>query len=438
MSIWTDLGFSDNPFDSHPLKPNEQGDALLVGREQEVRKLGSSLRNSSNHPTIEGANGVGKTSLVLVTVYRELKDRLSGNQGATFIPMKETIQMSSDATKMHMNALYSIAQTLIKYESELKKLGHATDKLGGLKKWLNDPVDREISGGIAGVSLGHGLSATGSPGYENSGFEHQLRSALEDIFPSLTSGSIVGVIDNIELVSNSQKAKEVLQSLRDTTLSLPGVKWVLCGALGIIRVAVSSPSLNGRIGTPIDAQPVADTDISALVKARLDYFKIREGARSPIEVSEFRFLYKICNNNLRDALKYAQDFCIWLDAEGEIQDPGFNYKPLLEKWLREEAEKIMRAIHLQPRAWQFFDQLARSGGTCAPGDNEKFGFGTSQQMRTNLAALEEAELVNSTRDEVDKRRKTINITAKGWLVSHVRGSGTQAESVHESSCLNEG
>lgn len=422
MSIWTDLGFRDNPFGSHPLPADDQGDALLVGRDREVRSLGSSLRNGSNHPTVEGANGVGKTSLVLVTVYRELKKRLAGERQETFIPAVKPIQMSDKSDEMHTQALYCIAQTLIKYERTLKNLGHATDKLSGLKKWLNDPVDRELSGGMVWLSGGYGSAATGSPGYENSGFEHQLHAALEDIFPTPSSGSIVGIIDNVELVSNSKDARKVLQILRDTTLSLPGVKWVLCGALGIIRVTVSSPSLNGRIGTPIDAQPVDDADIPALIQARLDHFKIRDDARSPIEVPEFQYLYNICHNNLRDALKYAQDFCIWLDAEGEIRPPGFVYQPLLETWLKNEAAQITNAIRLQPRARRFFEELTAAGGSCAPGDNEEFGFGTPQQMRTNLAALEDAELVTSTRDEADQRRKTINVTAKGWLVSHAQSS----------------
>lgn len=62
---------------------NQEGIKLLVGREREKRELLSKLTSSTLHATLEGDNGVGKTSLVLVTVYESIQNRLTGRNTAS-------------------------------------------------------------------------------------------------------------------------------------------------------------------------------------------------------------------------------------------------------------------------------------------------------------------------------------------------------------------
>jgi DNA-binding MarR family transcriptional regulator len=40
------------------------------------------------------------------------------------------------------------------------------------------------------------------------------------------------------------------------------------------------------------------------------------------------------------------------------------------------------------------------------------------QFRPSIKDLEDSGLLISTRDDGDKRRKTIQITSKGWMVNH--------------------
>ncbi len=41
-----------------------------------------------------------------------------------------------------------------------------------------------------------------------------------------------------------------------------------------------------------------------------------------------------------------------------------------------------------------------------------------QVLRPKIVELEKIGLLVSTQDDTDKRRKTIQITPKGWLVAH--------------------
>lgn len=422
MSLWKELGYFDNPFDSRPLTSNREGSALLVGRDREKRAVLSKLTSSNLHVSIEGDNGVGKTSLVWVSLFEAIQSRLQGELQQTFLPVDDVLQLGVDAEAFHRRALLAIAQAIIKYENE--SLGLKVPNLSELKRWINEPIVSSGGGGFQVATIGVNGSKSDevntSAGFENSGLERLVRRTLTEMFPKSSDGALVAIIDNVELVRTSSEAGRVLEHIRDTTLSLPGVRWVLCGAKGIMRASVTSPRLNGRIAQPLVIKPVEDAKIEELIHARLQHFASTPTAKCPIEVREFRYLYDICNANLRDALRYAQDFCGYLDIEQKLHLTRDEYMIQLETWLAREATEITDAIVLQPRMWTLFDDLAQMGGTCSPSDYEALGFNSAQRMRSNFAELQRAGLIDAEIDEDDQRRRTVAITAKGWLVNHAR------------------
>ena len=88
--------------------------------------------------------------------------------------------------------------------------------------------------------------------------------------------------------------------------------------------------------------------------------------------------------------------------------------------MAEVADEFVRDAVLQAAQWRLFDAIAEVGGSIAPGDHEDFGFNTPQAMRFHLTRLEQANLIDSTIDESDQRRRTIAITSTGWLVRYRR------------------
>lgn len=95
MSIWTDFGFRASPYTTKPIPGNETGESLLVGRESELRKLKNRITSSELHPTIEGDNGVGKTSIVSVAAFQLKKMAMEGNGSQVFLPLEESFQLST-------------------------------------------------------------------------------------------------------------------------------------------------------------------------------------------------------------------------------------------------------------------------------------------------------------------------------------------------------
>jgi hypothetical protein len=71
---------------------------------------------------------------------------------------------------------------------------------------------------------------------------------------------------------------------------------------------------------------------------------------------------------------------------------------------------------ITPEGARGFSQCGFFWGIFSPSDFEAFGFNSIPAFRPHIRDLESTGLVVSTQDDGDKRRKTIQVTPKGWLV----------------------
>ncbi|MFI5607256.1 hypothetical protein [Amycolatopsis sp. NPDC051903] len=424
MSLWTAIGYSGNPYGVEPLKATAVGADLMVGRERELRTLTSKLRSTDTHPTIEGENGVGKTSLVSVAAYRAQSDFEAGREGYLLLPTANPLQIADSAESFERSALLEIIESYIAHEQFLQEHLMPTPPLEDLKRWLTEPLIK--AGGMGASVLGFGVngstsaSANTTAGFGTTGLRMLVKSWLAETFDAGESGAFVAVIDNLELLQTSVEARRVLEEMRDGMLSMSGIRWVLCGSKGIVRSAASSPRMSGRLSSPIELSPVGDDDVPELIRRRLAHFSSRPDPEAPVSPKSFSHLYQVANKNLRNALKHAQDFAIWLESEDELHASQEDKEAYLEAWMAQVADEYTLAADLQPAQWRLFDKIADKGGSIAPGDYESFGFNTPQAMRAHLVRLEQANLIDSTVDETDQRRRTISITSTGWLVRYRR------------------
>jgi hypothetical protein len=58
IDIWTVYGFKENPYSNQTLPPDEVGDYLLAGRDEEVAKIQRRIASGSTHPSVEGLRGL--------------------------------------------------------------------------------------------------------------------------------------------------------------------------------------------------------------------------------------------------------------------------------------------------------------------------------------------------------------------------------------------
>lgn len=420
--FWLALGFRANPYAVRPLPSNENGRRLLVGRDEDLADLKRRIANSDVHPALEGSNGVGKTSLVSVAAYELLSDFQTGRAQQLFLTLGEPLQMKDDGAELVREVYFAIAQAFIEHYDTLRAAGRHVPDLDEVRTWLNSPTYRSAKGGgfnspVGGVtgSTGTGLNTSG--GFAESGFPHTVRQWLRTAFPE-NSGGFVGTLDNLELLDTSANAQKVLEQVRDPVLQLPGMRWVLCGARGIARSLATTPRLNGVLSDPIEMLPVGDQHIEELVRQRVVVFSVDDQApaNAPVNATAFGYLYDVSHQNLRDSLKYAQDFALGKDPSFFLDNSSHEIEEELMRWVDDLAERNAADVRLQPRMWKLLEDLAVAGGTASPGDHLEFGFNDRTHMRKNVVELERFSLADSSKDEVDGRRRSIALTSKGWLV----------------------
>jgi len=425
MSIWTSYGFRESPYATDPIPASADGERLLVGRDGPLDRLTTYISSSALHPTIEGDNGVGKTSLVAVAGYRLRSQFERGETSQLLLPLNRPFSLSpaDTAESFSERVYYAVADAFIQSHALLKQAGLAVPDTGDIDKWLNDPVFRSKGGGAQAFGFGgdasYGEEPNTSAGFTSAGFEAAIIRWLTECFPTRQQGGFICVIDNLELLETSKSARSLLEAIRDGVLNLPGLRWVLCGARGIVRTGASSQRLEGRLAEPMNLSPVADAHVADVVTRRIEVFGTHY-ALAPVGPDGFRHVYDVLNRNLRNALKFCEDFAFWLNENPTTDKTTEGYLALFEVWLTEQADRYSAETRLGDRAWGLFEGIAALGGSLSPSDYEQFDFNSYNAMRPHVKALEDANLVQSSVDDTDRRRKTIVMTPRGWLVHYAR------------------
>ena len=419
--IYENWGFNGSPFQTTSLPASELGERLLVGRDNEVTSLIRKISSGPKLATLEGLNGVGKTSIVNVACYRLFRDHIDNGRGPLYIPCRKIFQLNpnQDVQSFIDAVLMEVAQTLIDKAAELKER-RVEVKTESVNRWLNSPQLTSYQGGVWGVQAGTQAETNTSSGFERSGFRKTVFSWLEQIFPTPEAGGIICTIDNMELLQSSETARALLEQLRDELFSIAGLRWVLCGALGIVYGVVASPRLEGYLHKPIEVMGIEDRHAPAILTSRIAvYTKRNDGAHYlPLLKDDFGELYQVLRGNLRSVLSYADDYCQWVADHPNPPDETAKHK-WFEDWLAEQAESAYDAVRqeLRPKALEVFQKAVELGGIFSPSDFEGFGFNSIPAFRPHIRDLEAVGVLVSTQDDGDKRRKTIQITPKGWMVN---------------------
>lgn len=432
MSFWRELGFGSNPYVVKPLPSSADGRELLVGRDVELRALLRRIEEGDTHVVLEGPNGVGKTSLVAVAAWVAGERFRERKTSQLFLPLPEALQIKEDASEFISECYFAIARAFLENEEILRRADRKVPKTRDVKAWLEAPLLKgrklSISSPFGGGGVTGSAAANGSTGFSNAGFRATIRSWLREAFPEGTGG-LIGVIDNLELLETSATARRLLEEIRDPILQLGGMRWVLCGARGIARSVAATPRLNGVLSDPIEITPVADEYIPRLIETRLRHYSVKDASKAPVSSSSFEHVYVVTHKNLRDSLRHAQSFSQDNESEFFLTKSESEIDLAFTVWLEGQAIMHESSVKMQPRTWKLLADLAEFGGTCSPSDYEQFNFNDRAHMRKNVVELERYGLVNSSKDDEDQRRRSIEITSKGWLVHFARSQGLAAPTI---------
>lgn len=419
MSFYRDWGFKQNPFDTHALPANSEGHRLLVGRDHVVEQLKERLASGRKIVTVEGLNGVGKTSVVNVMSYLAYENSKQGDEGDLFLPCDKVFQLDGNKTaeEFRREVFLSVGQTLVSAHSYLTpKPGYTKPhRVKSTDRFLNSPQVKGVTLGLQGLALGVSQETNTGFGFEYSGFEKNVKDWLREAFEGEGAGGVVCVIDNLELLQTSQNAREKIESLRDSLLNVEGLRWVLCGANGIIHGVASSPRMEGRLKKPITIDDLDPSFAPLVFSSRQDSFKVKTSAKLPLDADDFMALFGLLRGNIRSVLSECDEFCQWV-AE-EVGGPENFESSLFSMWLEHELEIAYAAVRfeLRPAAMRVFKKACELE-VFSPSDCEEFGYDTPMALRPQIKSLETVGVLVSAVEDGDKRRKSIIVTPKGWKV----------------------
>lgn len=288
-AIYQNWGFRQNPFSSTPLAATEEGAELIVGRDAEIAQIKTRLGAPPKMVTVEGRNGIGKTSVINVAAFRALEAfNAKPGESPLLIPCHVVFQLEpeADANEFARHVLGAVAIALTKYSDVLSKHGRTATKLNAVAAWVKASHGSSYSGGIstpyAGFSAGKGVSPSTSDGFKNTGFEDAIREVLSELFPDEQGGGVVCVVDNLELMRSSKSARETVEALRDKLFTIPGLRWVLSGSAGIVRGVASTARLSGYLYDPVEIGNLEDSLAQSILSRRVKFFRVNGEAGLPI------------------------------------------------------------------------------------------------------------------------------------------------------------
>lgn len=420
-SIWSRFGFSANPYSEETLLPDETGHILLAGRDSDIRSIQRRIGSGGAHPSVEGPIGAGKTSLINVASYRMMRHSVDLGAKEIYLPAVNRLQPRESANEFETEFFQIVAQTIIKYRSDIERVGLTVPPIDEMARWLNDPEYASSDYGVqiagTGGNVSQGREPNSAGGYQQSGFSSAVRDVLQQTFPA-GSGGIVCVLDNLEILESVGKARNTLDELRDRVFNIPEIRWVLCGSRGIVSRA-RSERLSGYFKAPRVVGRLSKNDAVEVIRRRIDYYG-SPGAVPPVSPESFEFIYESLNSNMRDSLATAQEFSEYLD-ESFVEDseiPGASRRDeMLVAWLHARAQRAYDdAPEIQDRQWQFFNEFCLNGGQAGSSEFGEYSFVNQQQFSNAVSSLARANLMVREVDPDNGTRTLNSVTPLGWLV----------------------
>jgi hypothetical protein len=451
------FGLLENPFLPQALRPDLQGVRLLIGRDDEVDKVARSLHKAGKITCLDGHVGVGKTSLVNVAAFKCYQAFLAGTTQQLLLPVSDPFQLSKEGDEDTFCEVVfrRVAQTLMSHRADLEGLDQLPTGVASLDAWMNSPIVEHINGAM-GLTAGIGspnaatLSATAgtssarqlntSAGFSAQGFEELVKRWLREIFGERGHGGVVCIIDNLELLETGVQAKHTLEALRDRLFNVPGLRWVFCGANGVIPCLAASERLSAYLNSPIiDVAHIRPSHLQPLFEARLQEFAMdtADGAweQLPITLDDLESLYLIVNYNLRELFAKADEYCESIrDKNIAIQDEDHK-RSRFKKWLDKATNEKYQVLktRLPGDAFVILDLVMADEfqGTFGVGNFEALNQNSrvtisERTFKQRLKDMQKAGLITKNVDDESgaKRdgfsRDVYTVTATGAFVHYAR------------------
>ncbi|HEU4560790.1 MAG TPA: hypothetical protein VFS20_23260 [Longimicrobium sp.] len=310
VSLWHLYNLRESPFFQEQLTADPDARypiELFVGRTAEVERLVGGVlqkRDSSSRQTVQGAPGVGKSTLV-----QQVKARVAAG-GILSHPHSVSVA-HSDTTQTVLLRIVGYVHAAI--------LGNTTNRaiadrpaMMTAKQLVIAFQARSGGGGITIHGIG-GVQFNANTQYvtPSTSIEILVPQVLADLSvlvrEQLGAAGILVHLDNLENLSDRdpEAASRIARDLRDPVLMLPGYHFVLGGTNEAVRTVVGSMlQVRDVFSMPRPLLPLSLQEVRELLRQRYDHLRVdaSKPARDPVTDDAVADLHALFGGNIRRLL----------------------------------------------------------------------------------------------------------------------------------------
>ena len=349
-NLWEICGLRSSPYFQDALEENSDTKSLnlFVGRQKELRQLLFTIGSSdSSRQAVAGFPGVGKTTLVQV-VKAEVK---KAHYCVADKYISITQEHSSDALLGQL--IYGIYDAILAYKSSLAK----DPAMEEACHFVEVTQSHNIGGSISVMGTGVGLSNSKTTSNPIGGLTLPVSNIIESLLKCALNNNSKGVLlhlNNLENLSeaNTEKAADLLRSVRDTGLMIDGLHLIIVGPTSAVQTVINRhPQIRNIFSRTMYLKKLALQDVYKLLENRYEIFRINtnQSFQSPIDDSIVDYLYKFFRGDLRAMLKGLEDVITDLmsnDIDNIVLPIGLNeFLPAIKALNQEELEENLSSIN---------------------------------------------------------------------------------------------
>lgn len=426
--VWKHYGFSGSPYSTSALRVADSDESLLVGRDVELKTILQDLASGSQVVALEGDYGVGKSSLAAVAASQASRWRKRSRTAPLFLASTMPLELFAADTleTFERRVYYQVAGSILLASNDLIRDGRKLQQVSEFRRWLSTPEASSWSAGIGATVLGIGVSASGgrgrslnsSAGFSDSGAMTLVDEWLKVAFPTVNDGGVILLLDNLEVMAKSAYATLLFESLRDRLFKRAGLRWIVSGAEGTVRVGLNTPKMSGVFPSPLDLRPIAAELVPDVIRRRANLLRVRGDAVLPVSPEAFEAAYLQTGKNLRVALGLAERFALRTDPSAVFWMTAVARDQAFLEFRTSEGRDVLRSLRREVTntGWKVITRLVREmDGIGHPSDYPKFGYKTMSSLLVQIQPLADLGLVDYTVDEKDGRKRLLTVTERGRL-----------------------
>jgi hypothetical protein len=433
VSVWRQYGYASTPYSTSAIAVADASAKLLVGRDQELESLLLRLTSGASLIAIEGDYGVGKSSLAAAAA--AVASDWPVHQGESwFLAAPSPLEFFADDTvdAFEMRSYYQVAGSIIANAKKLQSDGYKLLDIAAFSAWLQSPEGRSWNAGIGlsaatigsvTVSAGKARSSNSSKGFSDAGAISLIDRWLAELFPDSDRGGIILRLDNLESLARSSSLVALFEALRDRLFKRPGLRWIISGAEGMVRVALSTPKMTGTFSDPIDLSPLPPSSVPEVIRRRGVHLRARNNAVLPVDPITFEEVYLHTGQNLRFTLGLADRYSMASDPARVLWMSESERAGAFLAYVRREGERVVAQLDKRMTAatWRVLSALVvKMAGFASPSQHPRFGYANMAPLLSQVAKLSELGLIDYMVDEDDGRRRRIIATNQGRLAVAMR------------------